>query len=254
MKHFLRVSLAILGLMAITLLNLSCSTPKIEKADIYFVPVGGFPPALTAELVEHFKKKFTVSVAMLPGISMEEQAIDKSRRQAIAEELVETLRLKHQNLVGNSKAIVIGLTSADISVRQYPWKFAFTFRNGGRFAIVSSARMNPVNFGEPANEELLRSRLKKMVMKDIGLLYFGLTQNNNPRSVLYGQIGGVEELDKVEEEFYPTKGSEGVHASLSNKHMHQCGNRGVPMVTCDVIRWPYDIESRQQLCNGGLRQ
>jgi hypothetical protein len=55
--------------------------------------------------------------------------------------------------------------------------------------------------GEPPDENFAETRLRKMVTKDIGILYYGLAPNHNPRSVLYNQILGIEELDQVGEEF-----------------------------------------------------
>ena len=40
-----------------------------------------------------------------------------------------------------------------------------------------------------------------MVSKDIGILYYGLPQSPNPRSVLYNEIAGLQELDNVGEDF-----------------------------------------------------
>ena len=42
-----------------------------------------------------------------------------------------------------------------------------------------------------------------MVAKDIGVLYYGLSLSNNPRSALYGGIGGTDELDVMTEYFDP---------------------------------------------------
>jgi hypothetical protein len=40
-------------------------------------------------------------------------------------------------------------------------------------------------------------RLRKIVTKDLGILYYGLPQSQNAKSVLYNQIMGIEELDQV---------------------------------------------------------
>jgi hypothetical protein len=61
--------------------------------------------------------------------------------------------------------------------------------------------MDPINLGQPANDELLRTRLRKTTTKNIGILYYRKTQNDNPRSVLYSQVGGIEELDNMGEDF-----------------------------------------------------
>jgi len=55
--------------------------------------------------------------------------------------------------------------------------------------------------GQPMDLNLSETRLRKMVTKDIGILYFGRPQNQNPKSVLYNGIMGIEELDQVGEDF-----------------------------------------------------
>ena len=47
----------------------------------------------------------------------------------------------------------------------------------------------------------MQKRLRKAVTKDIGILYFGKDPSSDPRSVLYGDIGGIEDLDRVSEDF-----------------------------------------------------
>ena len=81
------------------------------------------------------------------------------------------------------------------------WQFAFCDRMEGRFAVVSSARLDPVNLGEPANDELLERRLRKIVLKNIGILYYWLPTNYNPNSALYDDVNSVEDIDKMGEDF-----------------------------------------------------
>ena len=40
-----------------------------------------------------------------------------------------------------------------------------------------------------------------MVTKYIGVMYYGLTESSDPRSVLYGNILGVSDLDNMGEDF-----------------------------------------------------
>ncbi len=96
---------------------------------------------------------------------------------------------------------MIGITENDMYIRKFSWLFAFSYRAENRFAIVSSARMNPVNLGKPNDPALLQTRVRKMITKNIGILYFHLPQNNNPRSVLYRSILGIDDLDGVGEDF-----------------------------------------------------
>lgn len=40
-----------------------------------------------------------------------------------------------------------------------------------------------------------------MVGKDLGVLYFRIAQSDDPGSMLYSDIGGVQELDRMTEDF-----------------------------------------------------
>ena len=179
----------------------SLQAQELAKERIYFVPLGDFSsPALT-ELITYYKRKSGISIVSLPALPLESATFDTRRHQFIAEDLVDLIKRRYPKLARDPKVTVIGLTEKDIYIRETNWQFAFSYRVDGRFAVVSNARMNPVNFGEPANAELLYSRVRKMIMKNIGLLYYQLPPSNNPKSVLYSNILGLEELDNVSEDF-----------------------------------------------------
>jgi len=198
-KPYLRTRLAFMLLLGLLVLAPSCSW--FDKRKIYFVPIGDFSPQLTSELVTHYKNKFNLKIEELPAIALDRSAIDNDRKQLIAEELIQMIKRKYPNLATDPHAILIGFTQEDMYIRKYTWRFAFTWRQEDRFAVVSIARMDPINPGQPANDDLLRTRLRKMATKNIGILYYLKPQNNNPRSVLYSQVGGIEELDYMGEDF-----------------------------------------------------
>ncbi len=50
-------------------------------------------------------------------------------------------------------------------------------------------------------EDFCATRLRKMVTRDIGLLYFGLPLSTEPRSVLYNNILSVDDLDGMGQDF-----------------------------------------------------
>jgi predicted Zn-dependent protease len=84
------------------------------------------------------------------------------------------------------------------------WQFTFSLRSSDdRFAVVSYARMDPSGLGERPDPGRFTARLHKMVAKNIGIMYYGLPISQDPRSVLYGQIDGVDELDVMTEYFEP---------------------------------------------------
>jgi predicted Zn-dependent protease len=121
---------------------------------------------------------------------LESAAIDTRRRQLIAEEAATLMMRKYPQLAQDPNAILIGLTHADKYIRNETWQFAFSYRTEGRFPVVSSAHMNPVNLGAAFNDDLLDSRIRKMVMKNIGLLYYLFPVNDNPKSLLMETFRG----------------------------------------------------------------
>ena len=91
-----------------------------------------------------------------------------------------------------------------IKARRETWRYAFSLRsNENSVAVVSYARMDPAYLGNTPDEELLRSRLRKMVIKNIGIMYYGLPVSRDPRSVLYGNVLGLDDLDCMSEFFEP---------------------------------------------------
>jgi predicted Zn-dependent protease len=147
-------------------------------------------------LQRYYQEQLGLSVELLPELVADPVAWTPDRRQWSAEGLAEQVRQS----VGNVDAVVIGVTGEDIYLRTSNWRFAFGWRADERVAIVSYARMNPRFFKEPENPELLRSRLRHMVTKDLGLMLYDLEASPDPFSPVYKDIGGIEELDAMGED------------------------------------------------------
>lgn len=166
---------------------------------IYFVPLGDFSPAKVEALAAYYRDKYGIAVETLPAVPVNPSAVNPERQQLIAEAVIELIKASAPDLVEDPQAILIGLTSEDMYISQYSWQFTFSWRQEGKYAVVSDARMSLRSRGAPAGVEM--SRLRKMVTKNIGILYYRLPPSDDPRSVLYKDIGGIEELDYMGEEF-----------------------------------------------------
>jgi len=171
------------------------------KAKLYFVPLNNFPAASLTRLVKSCKEKTGIDVNVLQAVPFTLSTINKQRQQVDFEEVIKLIKLRYPNLAADPNAVVIGLTDEDMYVRKEKWQYAFAYPKEGRFAVVSCARMNPVNLGGTADEALLDSRLRKMVLKEIGVIYYRYPPNHNPRSVMYDSIEGVEDFDKMGEDY-----------------------------------------------------
>ncbi len=176
--------------------------PQVEGSKIYFVPIADFPAAQLQPLVQYYRQKYKLDIAVLNSIPADPATRDQVRQQLMAENLVASVRRGVPEHATDPKAILIGFTSEDIYPTSQNWQFAFGWRiANARAAVVSTARMSLHYAGEPSDANLPETRLRKIVTKDIGLLYYGLPQSANPSSVLYNSILGIEELDRVGEDF-----------------------------------------------------
>jgi len=166
------------------------------KEKLYFIPLNSFSSGDVKLLVTYYKETSGIQAITLAPLPLRLAAIDNRRQQLVAEDIIELMKSSNPNLARDPNAIVIGLTNEDMYSRSHDWKFAFS-RWQGRFAVVSSARMNPYNLGAAPDDDLRNIRLRKMVSKNIGLLYYELPASNDPRSVMYDGINSVQDLDNM---------------------------------------------------------
>lgn len=167
--------------------------------EIYFVPLGDFPAATAQDLVAYYRDKFNLNVKVLPGVPLNPSARDVERRQLIAEATIALMKNAHPDLARNPQAILIGLTDEDMYIARSDWQFTFSLRQEQKYAVVSAARME---LGSSfLSEARIKKRLRKMVTKNIGILYYRLPMSDHPASVLYQNVNGLRDLDRMGEEF-----------------------------------------------------
>jgi len=170
--------------------------------NVYFVPMGEAPTEEISALVDHYREKFGLQIEILPAVQLDESALDKARGQWIAEEVMASMLRAYPDYARNSSAILIGITAQDIYPQQVGSSFSFGWRDFEKHAAVAStARLGLHYFGEPRNEASVAKRLDKVITKDLGILFFEKEPNNDPKSVLYAGIGGIQDLDNVGEDF-----------------------------------------------------
>jgi len=165
------------------------------------VPLGKVPTPFLEELRAYYETTRQLKIELLPEARLDNRVVDFWRRQLVAEELVAFMQRSYPKQTNNPNVLLIGITTSDMFIRAFDWKFAFAYRQDGRFVVVSTARMDPENYLEPPNPELLRTRVRKMISKSLGLLYYRLPESKDPRSVLYGPILGLDDLGMIGEEF-----------------------------------------------------
>jgi predicted Zn-dependent protease len=196
----MKLTMAFLILCSLTATSAGQKSDRVYK--IYFVPIGNASGSEIDGLVVHYRQKFRLESTILPALTPGPHEIDPNRHQLIAENVVTLMYRTYSRHVANGSSILIGVTSDDMYPLGQNWQFCFGWREQQiRSAVVSTARMNLHYEGEPASEANETSRLQKVVTKDIGITYYNLPPSDNPRSVLFNGILGIQELDRASEDF-----------------------------------------------------
>ncbi len=204
----LAAPVAALAVLALAATLIGCNPeskqrpPAARGGPVYFVPVGEPEPPFLDELARHYAEKLGLRVEVLAPVPIEDIAVDRNRDQLILEELITLIRRRYPTEAADRTAVMVGVTVYDAYIRSYTqWQWAFSLREESQFAVGSIARMDEQNFGHGRNDEVLKTRLRKMITKNLGIMYYGLEQSKDRRSVMFGPILGVDDLDSVGEEF-----------------------------------------------------
>jgi len=175
---------------------------QFREVQLYFVPIGSAPTWEIDDLVLHYREKFGIKAHVLPPMTTDASEIDAGREQLIAEDVIQSMLRHYPEYAEDKSAVLIGITGQDMYPRGANWRFCFGWRiPEARAAVVSTVWMDLHYEGEPPTEATVQKRLRKVVTKDIGIMTYGKTPNDNPNSVLYNNILGIEELDQVSEDF-----------------------------------------------------
>jgi predicted Zn-dependent protease len=196
------VAVIVIGLVAGCSSSGSTTTSPVPLAgrSLYLAPLADFSRDTTEELAAFYRGKYAIEVTVLEPAPIQPRALDVERGQLVAEDVIESFKGSYQRVVADNGAVIIGLVTRDVYIRERTdWAWAFGLRRDGRFAVVSTARMSwPEGL---ASDEQVTARLRKMVSKNVGLMLFGLPVSGDPHSVLYANVGGIDDLDRMGEDF-----------------------------------------------------
>ncbi|MGH7886510.1 MAG: cytochrome c oxidase assembly factor Coa1 family protein, partial [Candidatus Binatia bacterium] len=167
----------------------------------YLVPIGKFISADLPRLVAYYEKALGLTVELLPELALDDRVRDRERGQLIAEELIELMRRRLPKLANDPNAILLGITDEDIYIRDYNWPFALNLREGQRFGVLSSYRLKLTGAEIKGGAELIQTRVRKLVSKNIGALVYRLPLSNDPTSLMYTRVWSAKNVDTMVESF-----------------------------------------------------
>lgn len=169
--------------------------PPVPAKKVYLFPLGLDASEPLDWAPSYYQAKFGIEVVVLPPVPLTKDLANPMRRQMDSERCVEYLQKMYPELDADPSAILITVTSRDIYIPSFDWAYAENYRQGGRFAVVSSARLHPPAFMANWNPEWLHSRLQKMLTKNIAMLYFDLPMSSDYTSLLSGGVLYGQQID-----------------------------------------------------------
>ena len=168
---------------------------------VYLIPLGNVGGLGLEELPDYYRKTYGLEVTLLPSIRVPVSGRDSVRMHFVAEDLVDLMKRRHPKLAKDDSAVLIGIINQDMSIRSFNWPSAYTYRTGGQFAVVSGAFLKPSPYNLPQESSWLKTRVRKVVSRDIGFLVYRLPYSNDPTSLLYSEMWSVRDIDLASERF-----------------------------------------------------
>ncbi len=165
--------------------------PGPRAADVYLVSVNLFGPTGTKDLAADVSQESHLRTASFSGFALSANMLDLERMQYSAQAIQDEVRRHYPGLLtGNN--VVIAVTSANMYTQEVPEaRFAFSSRDGAHVAVVSVAQL-----GDP-DPAIFRSREDKMLMRQVYALHYHLALSNDPTSVLYSNVSGILDIDRM---------------------------------------------------------
>lgn len=163
--------------------------PAPVRGSVLIVPIGEVPADPLAALPADYRSEYGLTMTIAPPIPLEPAAFDPVRGQFAAQDLIASMAANRAASADDQ--VVIGVTMADLYIRDVNWRWAFALRDSGRLAVVSTARMPNTRF---------ISRwwlLRKMITRQIGFLNFGLEPTSDPYDLMYRDILGLDDLRRL---------------------------------------------------------
>jgi YD repeat-containing protein len=181
--------------------------PAMEtEKRVFLVPLGTAQGKNLAWASSYYKAKFNLSVEVLPPIPLDGSVWNARRRQWIAEKLIGRMKRALPEKVRDQSTVLIGVTSGDMYIQSYDWRYAINYREDGRFGVVSMARLSPALFFQRWNRALAITRLQKMLTKNVYQLCFDVPLSSDSTSAVNGGIMSPEEIDYMSEQVIGAEG------------------------------------------------
>lgn len=202
-----RLGLMVLASGALFLSACGPDDPEAVPTSVYVMPVGRVPKA-EIDAVGAEVRTFGLKPLPLAPIAIDASLWDVRRRQLVAEKASLRVSKEARARRVRSEFLILAVTRADLFSGADPGaRFLFGYRSPSQtVTLISTARMDPRAFGEPANDALLAGRLRKYVARNLTYLFLGHDWSDDPTCITYWKVSSLDDLDALSPDRCPTRG------------------------------------------------
>lgn len=198
--------------------------------------------------------KYGLDVRILPPMNIDQGAWNPKRRQYIAELLYQQIKITHPDLAADGRAYLIGFTDADMYSIYHAWASDFTERDSTRSAVISTFGMGD-NGAERArdphgSDNRMQARLRRILLKDVAVLYWHLSVNEDPTSLLHNTLDPDLPTESIyESDLNPAASPAGQQVDEPCLFLSHTAKDGIaplpgPLVrSCVEVKSPYEDSS-----------
>ena len=166
------------------------------SSGIWLVRIGGSERVPLQKLADDLFFRYRLPIGVQAEIeTIPSSALDQRGNQLIGEEL---LRLLEQFYEARGSATIIGVTDYDMRSRSLDLSGAFSLRSGAHYGVVSTARLG-ANLPDRIRGNTRYKRTRKLVARNIGFLFLGKGEVDDPRSLFRSQMSGTDDVDALKE-------------------------------------------------------
>ncbi len=166
------------------------------------VPEGNVAPSQVIALAKDLERQ-GVKVGILPALTIPaEGVVNRASSRAAYDNLLRMVDTNYGELDSRKEVSFLVVTPLDISA---PTGLEFTFFGSAiddksrkqRYAAFSTFRLNPVTYGESADDTVWQLRINKLGARAAGRLFFQRMLDEDPASPLFRMLDSLAAIDAM---------------------------------------------------------
>jgi len=163
---------------------------------VYLVPMGNVRRVDVRALAREVSLRYHVPASTLPRVALPVWTLDVAEDALNGDQLIRVLQLTYP---ARGQAAVIGITDYDMFSTSLGIHGLFSLRDPVPYGVVSSSTLGASLFDRFCGHDR-HERMRKLVARNIGFLYFHLPESADHHSLLRSSMSSVHDIDALHED------------------------------------------------------